>query len=303
MDNSILISIVIPCTDRVEGLTRCISSVLSQKIDASIEIVLVENNSKKLNVIKGLVSSINDTRVKHYYLEKCDNANVARNYGANVCNGKYIAFMDSDDWWSDKHLFDCLNEINRGAKAVYSGFILDNGSVQEAKVSRQISQETPYHFLFGSNAGFAQTSSFFLCREVLNQCNWDESLKRSQDYDFFIEVQLKIGWRYKSSLTVFVYWAEGAIRTLSADAFEIFYNKHSVNMSSSEKAEYLCEIVKAFATVSRSDYCKFSFKLNEFRGFLGMKDRIIVSNFLVTKSFLKLRPLLKMITNKKRIQC
>ncbi|MEF1291848.1 glycosyltransferase family 2 protein, partial [Vibrio sp. M260118] len=288
-NKNILISVVIPCTDRVLGLQRCLDSVLSQNVTADLELVLVENNSMNRNVITEMVETIQDERIKHHYLDVCDNANVARNYGMKNSSGDYIAYMDSDDWWNEMHLSTCLDQIKKGANAIYSGFILDNGKVQEPKYSRAIEQESPYKFLFGSSPGVAQTSSFFLSREVFDLCTWDEDLRRSQDYDFFIEVQKKVGWSYKSSLTVFVYWEQGGVRTLSVDAFEKFYAKHSGTMTPSEKAEYLCEIIKAFSLVSQRNYSRFSILLGQNRKYLGLKNRIMISNYYVTVSLLKLR--------------
>lgn len=289
-----MISVIIPCTDRVIGLKKCIQSILEQKINCDLEVLLIENNSYDRKIIKNLISSINSNLIQHYYLHKCENANFARNYGVTKSSGKYIAYLDSDDWWSEEHLQTCLVECEKGAKAVYSGFILDNGVTQEVKCSRAINNETPYHFLFSDNESVAQTSSFFLTRDVFDVCRWDESLKRSQDYDFFIEVQKEIGWSFKPKLTVYVYWEIGAKRTICAEAFETFFYKHSPYMSNKEIAEYLCEIIKAFSLVSKVGYEKFSRIIDDYRIYLNKKNRFIISNYYITLILYKIKFILKM---------
>ncbi|WP_377109552.1 glycosyltransferase family 2 protein [Pseudoalteromonas sp. R86517] len=290
----VLISVIVPCTDRVMGLEKCLKSILNQNVSCDFEILLIENNSFDREVVKDLIKSLHSNMIKHHYLDKCENANVARNYGAYKSCGKYIAYLDADDWWAEDHLDTCLNACKKGAKAVYSGFVLDNGERQVEKYSRAIKDETAYHFLFNDNKAVAQTSSFFLSKDIFNSCKWDEKLNRSQDYDFFIEVQKKIGWSYKPKLTVYVYWEIGAKRSLCGEAFETFYNKHSPFMTNKEISEYLCEIVKAYALVSKEEYHKFSRFIDRYRNYLDRKNSIIISNYYITLIFYKLKVIFKL---------
>lgn len=293
MTNGVQVSIVIPCTDRIAGLKKSIYSCLKQSIKGDLEIIVVENNSKNLRIIPELLSEINDSRIKHYYLDDCNNANCARNYGADVGCGTYIAFLDSDDWWSKSHLEECLNEARKGHKAVYSGFFLDNGFKSKEKYSRQIKNESAYEFLFGKNSSVAQTSSFFIEKNIISSCRWDEDLKRSQDYDYFITVQNKCGWKYKKRTTSYVYWEEGAVRNLSIEAFKLFYNKHSPFMSEKEKAEYLVEVLKAIVTYSKDGYEDFLNLTRMFRKYLSFKDRLFTYNYHVSILLVKVMFFLK----------
>jgi glycosyltransferase involved in cell wall biosynthesis len=289
------VSVIIPCTDRTVGLRRCLESAINQDYRGELEVILVENNSQDRTLVSALVSSMDNVNIKHYYLDRCTNANIARNYGADKSSGKYIAFLDSDDWWESEHLQDCYGEILRsGAMALYSGFKLHNGLNIKVIISRAIQKcESGCDFLFSKNAAHAQTSSYFINKEVFKLCRWDESLKRNQDYDFFIRVQSNFTWAFKDKLSVNVFWPVGMARTYSADAFEIFYDKHRAEMSSENKAFYLYEILRALSFVGKHDYNKFLLEASKYRVHLGFVKKLQTYNYSITVLIGKARDLVR----------
>lgn len=276
----LLISVVIPCTDRTQGLQKCLVSVLNQLFSGQLEVILVENNSKDREIVPAIVCALNDSRVRHVYLENCENANWARNFGEKESKGNYIAYLDSDDWWDKNHIASCLNFIEKKhANAVYSGYKLHDGLSVQEKRSRQIVNESAYTFLFGKNRGVAQTSSFILNKNVFLDCSWDESLKRSQDYDFFVGVQNTHGWHCKPDLTVNVFWEAGVVRSPSVSAFKAFYGKHSLEMTDIERACYLGEALKSLALHSKHNFLELHEIFKAYRNKLRLIDRLYLYNY------------------------
>lgn len=287
------VTAVIPCTDRTAGLKRCLMSALGQDFSGDIEIILVENNSNDRSLVGGLVRDLADERIKHFYLNECDNANVARNFGAAKADGDFVAFLDSDDSWSSNHLSTCVASLSPGAAAQYSGYTLDNGFNKKIVASRGMSAgEDAYEFLF-SRGGHAQTSSFFLRRYVFESCSWDESLKRNQDYDFFISVWHKYGWEYKETVTNCVVWQVGQVRTYSYDAFTRFYEKHKKLMSDSVKANYIYEVVRALSMQSRTEYYDFLSNIVGYRSYLSLYKRLHTYNYYLCLTMNRLRFLVR----------
>lgn len=293
--NQSYVSVVIPCTDRTTGLKRCLNSALNQSYTGKLEIILVENNSRDRSIVKGLLSDIGNSNIKHHYLEFCDNANVARNYGVSCSAGSIVAFLDSDDEWFENHISSSLDAFKEGG-AVYSGFFLDNEFNRKTKASRQIqSNDSPYSFLFGKNSAFAQTSSYVLKKSVLETYLWDETLKRNQDYDFFIRIQKDIGWRFKSSITTTVFWEEGGARTYSFDAFTRFYKKHCELMTPPERAAYIADVMKGLAMFSEIGYCDFQKRIVPYRKYLSFYDSIFTYNFTITHFLLKFKSVIRRV--------
>ena len=94
--NNPMVSFVIPIYDRTDTLRVAILSALDQSYQ-NIEVILVTDGSppETLDVI---AEFINDQRVRIFnYPTNSGNAVRGRNKGILEANGKYIAFLDSDD--------------------------------------------------------------------------------------------------------------------------------------------------------------------------------------------------------------
>ena len=94
--NSDLITVIVPVYNTEKYLNRCVNSIISQ-IYKNIEIILVDDgspdNSPKL--CDDLASKYNHIRVIH---QENAGLSAARNTGIDNAKGKYIAFVDSDDY-------------------------------------------------------------------------------------------------------------------------------------------------------------------------------------------------------------
>lgn len=94
-DNS-LVSIIMPCFNSASFIQESINSVLSQTYH-NFELIIIDDASKdnSLDIIK----SFNDERIKIIELETNQGAGLSRNKGIEVAQGRFIAFLDSDDLW------------------------------------------------------------------------------------------------------------------------------------------------------------------------------------------------------------
>lgn len=110
MKNDIRLSVIIPVYNVENYIEECILSVLNQSI-SNMEVIVVDDESTDNTIRK--IKSINDDRIKLYSRKKCGVA-AARNYGLRVANGKYIAFMDSDDFLINKNAYhDMINRLEK----------------------------------------------------------------------------------------------------------------------------------------------------------------------------------------------
>lgn len=91
-----LISIIIPCYNRIDLLSLAMKSI-SKQTYKSIEIILVDDNSPE-----GGIKKLADQYECRYIRNETNvGAQKSRNAGVKASIGEYIAFMDSDDLWSD----------------------------------------------------------------------------------------------------------------------------------------------------------------------------------------------------------
>ena len=90
------VSIIIPVYNTENFLVKCLNSVVSQTL-SEIEFICVDDEStdNSLEILQEYAK--NDKRFK-ILTQKHSGAGVARNYGIDNAEGKFILFLDSDDW-------------------------------------------------------------------------------------------------------------------------------------------------------------------------------------------------------------
>ena len=102
------ISVIIPVYNTEKYVEKCLESLAKQEMK-DFEVIIVNDGStdNSENVIKNYMQS---SKLNIKYLEK-ENGGLssARNYGVEKASGKYISFLDSDDYL-DKNLFSELEK-------------------------------------------------------------------------------------------------------------------------------------------------------------------------------------------------
>ena len=103
--NNIQISIIIPIFNSEKYLKRCLDSLTNQTLK-DIEIICINDGStdKSLKILNDFAKI--DSRIK-IINQNNQGQSVARNIGIKKACGKYIGFVDADDW-VDKDFFEKL---------------------------------------------------------------------------------------------------------------------------------------------------------------------------------------------------
>ena len=98
MVNKTVISIIVPIYNAEQYLSECIDSLVNQSFE-DIEIILIndgstDNSSKICKEYEEKDKRINYIEIKN------SGVSHARNVGVENANGKWITFIDADDWVS-----------------------------------------------------------------------------------------------------------------------------------------------------------------------------------------------------------
>ncbi|MFK3977021.1 glycosyltransferase family 2 protein [Shewanella vesiculosa] len=98
-----LVSIIMPSYNAEKTIAQSIESVLQQSY-TKWELLITDDKSSDntINIINEYVAK--DTRIQLFKNEKNLGAGGSRNRSIKESNGKYIAFLDSDDLWLDNKL-------------------------------------------------------------------------------------------------------------------------------------------------------------------------------------------------------
>ena len=111
-----LISIIIPTFNRLNEIIRAIDSITLQTFK-NWEIIVVDNNSD--DGTSDFIEKMNNKKIRLFSIQNNGIIALSRNLGISKAQGKYVAFLDSDDWWEPSKLEVCLEYLNNGANVVY----------------------------------------------------------------------------------------------------------------------------------------------------------------------------------------
>lgn len=125
------VSVIVPVYNCEKYISRCIDSILNQE-NISLEIIIIDDGSKdgSLNVCKKY-----EQTYKNIYVIASENNGpaAARNKGIVAARGKYLTFVDSDDYISQGMYSKMFSLACKGsADVVICGFMktsIDNNSV------------------------------------------------------------------------------------------------------------------------------------------------------------------------------
>lgn len=96
-----LVSIVMPAYNDEAYVGASVRTVLAQT-HRNWELLFVDDAS--VDRTAGIVESFRDTRIRLFRNEKNQGAALSRNRALREAKGKWIAFLDADDWWHPEKL-------------------------------------------------------------------------------------------------------------------------------------------------------------------------------------------------------
>lgn len=118
---SSVVSIIIPVYNAAPFLEVCLQSVAGQTFK-EWECILVDDGSTDGSGVICDYWLDNDQRYRVIH-QSNRGVSVARNVGISVAVGKYIVFIDADDWVEQTYLSDLLEQSNDSTDMILSGII------------------------------------------------------------------------------------------------------------------------------------------------------------------------------------
>jgi len=138
-----------------------------------------------------MISSFNDERIKIFKSEKFLNLYHARNEALKKTKGKYICFLDTDDYWVNNKIelqVDFLKK-NKNYVMVYSNFytlkkninyIQNNYNLPEGNITRNLLKKYSIGIL-----------TVCVKKEIFKDFLFNENVNIIGDFDFFIKLSCK----------------------------------------------------------------------------------------------------------------
>lgn len=188
-----LISIQICTYNRASLIKEAIQSVLDQTYQ-DFEIIIIDDAST--DNTREIVETFQDRRIKYFRNEINLGVTKSRNLAIKKSLGKYIAILDSDDFWNDKKKLEKQIDFlknnpfvavlgTQALKITIKGEIV--GKLKKETRDINIRQK-----ILQTNQ-FVNSSVLILKEAIETFDGYDENLLVAEDYDMF----LKIGQKYK----------------------------------------------------------------------------------------------------------
>lgn len=124
------ISIIVPIYNAEKFIKKCVDSLLNQT-KKELEFILINDGST--DKTHDILKTYKDKRIK-YYKNKNQGIGKTRNFGIEKATGKYIIFIDSDDYIEPTTCEELYNKaIKEKADVVVCDFfkVYDDGSIED----------------------------------------------------------------------------------------------------------------------------------------------------------------------------
>ena len=173
------ISVIIPCYNVERYIAECLDSIINQTIGLEcMEIILIDDASTDNTVaILQEYEAKYPEQVMVIMCEKNGRQGTARNIGLSYASGKYISFVDSDDW-IHRDMYRCLVDIieRTDSDIVQFRYTWDAEAVKridaktlECKLYDYSDKEKRRQYILNSNILNESCTTKFYKRDVINK--------------------------------------------------------------------------------------------------------------------------------------
>ena len=230
-------SVIIPTYNRAHLVGETIESVLAQTFK-DFELIIVDDGSTD-NTKEVVSKYLSDPRVKYIYQENKERA-AARNNGIKNSNGKWMAFLDSDDLLLPNHLEACSNrihQINEPALVYSLSYIADKkGNIITKQRKKILEGHVLEKIVIQGHAGFANSSScvhksIFYDVGFLNE---NKHLSGSEDTELWIRIASKYSFYSTGKYTVKLRGHEGQTMIDSVKMEQCLKKMHEIIFSNTD---------------------------------------------------------------------
>lgn len=194
--NKIKISVIIPVYNTSKYLSKCLDSIINQSLK-EIEIICINDGStdNSLEILKYYQSQ--DNRIK-LINKKNEGVSQARNIGIIESKGKYLAFIDSDDWIEERFLEEAYNlaksnELDMVAYDMIKDYVQKKKSkIYQEFVTEKIIDGYEYRKLYLDNKVLRGIANKIVKKKIFldNNLYFPVGVKSGED----MSVTLKLGY-------------------------------------------------------------------------------------------------------------
>lgn len=259
-----VVTIIVPVFNAEKTIEKCIKSIINQTLK-EIEIVIIDDCSTD-NTKTLLEQYKNESKIKIIKNNKNEGPSISRNKGINIAKGKYIGFVDSDDYIEPTMFEYMLNKITKEVDLVCCGRRNIYKTGTKIILPKKITNN-PKKFSSTSN----YTCDKLFKKSIINKYNiqFPEKYRYAEDFAFLIKYKYYANKMnvVKEPLYNYVINKNSITKTYNASLLDIIevLNDTLLFFKNNESFEiYEKELLK----ISRGYYIR---RLKEFKNFKNFK--------------------------------
>jgi glycosyltransferase involved in cell wall biosynthesis len=192
-----ILSVVIPTWNRASIVCEAVASALKQRV-GEVEVIVVDDASRDVTI--ALLNRTFGPQIRVLRLEKRRGPGAARNAGAELARGEFVAFLDSDDVWLPGKLdvelrvfaeFPEANAVISDSRNFFEGAVdsssrfAQNGLLAATQGALRLAEDCAW--LWTNSTSTVHTCGVTVRREVLTQLGralFAEDLSCCEDWEF-----------------------------------------------------------------------------------------------------------------------
>ncbi len=184
-----LVSVIIPAFNSTGYIDKAIQSVLNQQVP--LEILIIDDHSS--DQLEDTLKQYEDLPEIRYYRNSHNMGPAAsRNQGVSLARGKYVAFLDADDWWTDDKLEKQLARLKEtGAVLCCTARELVSHSGRPTDKVIPVAEQVTYKMLLRHNS--INCSSVVLLRSIAEEFPMEHE-DAHEDYITWLRILRKYGF-------------------------------------------------------------------------------------------------------------
>lgn len=185
-----LVTVCIPSYNHGKYINQAMDSVVQQTYK-NLEIIVVDSYST--DNTDEVLERFNDSRIRVLKNRNHGSIAVSRNLAISNSNGEWIAFLDSDDWWTLDKINKCSRYFRENIDLIYHNLIImnENEKITKNKIVKSRKLKNPVLKDLLINGNTIGTSSVIVKKSIILKVkgmNESKEMQGVEDFNTWLKI-------------------------------------------------------------------------------------------------------------------
>jgi glycosyltransferase involved in cell wall biosynthesis len=190
-----VVSVIVPAWNVAEFIPAAVRSVFAQSFE-DLELIVVNDGSPDTEALEAALSGYRIRPDTRYIVQENRGPSGARNTGILHARGRFVAFLDGDDWWEPTYLEQQLVRFSddEALDVVYCDARLTGDSVLAGRTFMDTTPSTgpvTLETLIALTCNVPTTCAVARREAVVAAGLFDEQIRRCEDFDLWLRMSAR----------------------------------------------------------------------------------------------------------------